>query len=212
MKIISGKADKMKKTVKILSLLMILAMVLTLFAACGDKKEEGSGATYEVTHNVEMKIKDKGTIKLELYGNLAPETVENFVSLAESGFYDGLIFHRVIDGFMIQGGDPEGTGYGGSGKAIYGEFTANGFDNPLSHDRGVISMARRPDNNNSATSQFFICHTGDHKNSLDGQYASFGRVTEGIEVVDAIAAVSVNGNDRPLADVVIESVKVTKAK
>lgn len=201
----------MKKTAKIVSLFLLIAMTVTLFVSCGGKKDENSSSGLEVTHTVEMKIKDKGTITLELYGKTAPKTVENFVSLAEDGFYDGLIFHRVDSGFVIQGGDPEGTGYGGSGKAIYGEFTENGFDNPISHDRGVISMART-DYPNSATSQFFICHTGDYKAALDGKYASFGRVTEGIEVVDAIAAVAVNGNDRPLADVVIESVKVTKVK
>ncbi|MBQ3100147.1 MAG: peptidylprolyl isomerase [Clostridia bacterium] len=201
----------MKKIVKIISALLLSAVLVTLFASCGSEKD-GGGSTYEVTHTVEMVIKDKGTIKLELYGNLAPKTVENFVSLANDGFYDGLIFHRVDSKFVIQGGDPEGTGYGGSGKAIYGEFTANGFDNPLSHDRGVISMARLGNNYDSATSQFFICLNSDYKSSLDGQYASFGRVTEGMDVVDAIAAVSVNGNNKPLADVVIESVKVTTVK
>ena len=200
----------MKNITRILSILLVSAMLALIFASCGNEGSS-SGSDFEVTHTVEMKIKDKGTIKLELYGNLAPQTVENFVSLASDGFYDGLIFHRVDSGFVIQGGDPEGTGYGGSGKAIYGEFTENGFDNSLSHDRGVISMART-NNPNSATSQFFICLSGDYKSSLDGKYASFGRVTEGMDVVDAIAAVSVNGNDRPLADVVIESVKVKEVK
>ncbi len=189
----------------------ILAFMLSAAFLTSCSKNGGEG-DLSVTHNVEMVIKDKGTIKLELYGKMAPKTVDNFVSLAEDGFYDGLIFHRVDSGFVIQGGDPEGTGFGGSGKAIIGEFTANGFDNPLSHDRGVISMARRGDSYDSATSQFFICLSSDYKSSLDGQYASFGRVTEGMDVVDAIGAVAVNGNDKPLADVVIESVKVTKVK
>ncbi len=200
----------MKKLFKSVAL-CILAFVMSalLLASCS---ENGGAGDLSVTHNVEMVIKDKGTIKLELYGKTAPKTVENFVSLAEDGFYDGLTFHRVDAGFVIQGGDPEGTGMGGSGKAIIGEFTANGFDNPLSHDRGVISMARRPDSYDSATSQFFICLSSEYKSSLDGLYASFGRVTEGMEVVDAIASVAVNGNDKPLADVIIESVKVTKVK
>ena len=201
----------MKNITRILSVLLVSAMLALLFVSCGNESAS-SGAAFDVTHTVEMKVKDKGTIKLDLYGNLAPKTVENFVSLAEDGFYDGLIFHRVDSGFVIQGGDPDGTGYGGSGKAIIGEFSVNGFDNPLSHDRGVISMARRSDSYDSATSQFFICLSGDYKSALDGQYASFGRVTEGMDVVDAIAAVSVNGNDKPLSDVVIESVKVTKVK
>lgn len=192
-------------------MLSLLAVVISaaVLTSCSDSGKSGDDS---VTHNVEMVVKDKGTIKLELYGNLAPKTVANFVSLAEDGFYDGLTFHRVDSGFVIQGGDPEGTGMGGSGKAIIGEFSANGFDNPLSHDRGVISMARRPDSYDSATSQFFICLSSEYKSSLDGLYASFGRVTEGMEVVDAIASVAVNGNDKPLADVVIESVKVTKVK
>ncbi len=195
-------------------MLSLLAVVMSaaVLTSCSDSGKSGKSGDDSVTHNVEMVVKDKGTIKLELYGNLAPKTVDNFVSLAEDGFYDGLTFHRVDSGFVIQGGDPEGTGMGGSGKAIIGEFSANGFDNPLSHDRGVISMARRPDNYDSATSQFFICLSSEYKSSLDGLYASFGRVTEGMEVVDAIASVAVNGNDKPLADVVIESVKVTKVK
>lgn len=195
-------------------MLSLLAVVMSaaVLTSCSDSGKSGKSGDDSVTHSVEMVVKDKGTIKLELYGNLAPKTVDNFVSLAEDGFYDGLTFHRVDSGFVIQGGDPEGTGMGGSGKAIIGEFSANGFDNPLSHDRGVISMARRPDSYDSATSQFFICLSSDYKSSLDGLYASFGRVTEGMEVVDAIASVAVNGNDKPLADVVIESVKVTKVK
>lgn len=192
--------------------LLAVVMSAAVLTSCSDSGKSGKNGDDSVTHNVEMVVKDKGTIKLELYGNLAPKTVDNFVSLAEDGFYDGLTFHRVDSGFVIQGGDPEGTGMGGSGKAIIGEFSANGFDNPLSHDRGVISMARRPDNYDSATSQFFICLSSEYKSSLDGLYASFGRVTEGMEVVDAIASVAVNGNDKPLADVVIESVKVTKGK
>jgi len=146
-------------------------------------------------------------ISLELYPDLAPKTVENFVSLAKEGFYDGLIFHRVIAGFMIQGGDPMGMGYGGSGKNIVGEFKLNGFDNPISHKRGVISMARSQ-SPNSASSQFFICHAD--ATFLDGQYAAFGKVTEGIEVVDEIAAVPTGPNDKPRFDMRMESIRIVE--
>ena len=129
-----------------------------------------------------------GQIVVELDASIAPKTVANFIELAESGFYDGLTFHRVIYDFMIQGGDPNGDGTGGSGKTIEGEFYANGFPNPLSHVRGVISMARRGDDYNSATSQFFIMHTSTSTAYLDGQYAAFGWVVEGMDYVDAIAA------------------------
>lgn len=138
----------------------------------------------------------------QLMPQFAPETVANFENLVKTGFYDGLIFHRVIEGFMIQGGDPEGTGMGGSGKNIKGEFKANGFaDNTLKHERGVISMARSmmP---NSASSQFFIMHQD--APHLDGQYAAFGKLTEGIEVVDEIASVDTNPMDRPIVPIVIK--------
>lgn len=133
-------------------------------------------------------------IKAELYPDIAPNTVSNFISLIEKGFYDGLIFHRVIKNFMIQGGDPEGTGMGGPGYAIKGEFNLNGFENNLKHERGVLSMARSfmPD---SAGSQFFIMHQDSPH--LDGQYAGFGKVIEGIEVVDKIAEAKTNRQDRP---------------
>ena len=145
-------------------------------------------------------------ITLELYPEKAPKTVENFTELANKGFYDGLIFHRVISGFMIQGGDPEGTGMGGPGYTIKGEFSMNGFkQNDISHKRGVISMARAMDPN-SAGSQFFIMH--EDGPFLDGQYAAFGMVTEGIETVDHIAAVRTNYNDRPLTPQVIKSITV----
>ena len=146
-------------------------------------------------------------IELELYPDIAPITVENFVSLAEEGFYDGLIFHRVIAGFMIQGGDPLGIGIGGSGKNIQGEFAANGFNNTLSHTRGVISMARSQ-NFNSASSQFFIMHADG--TFLDGQYAAFGKVTKGIEIVDEIAGVQTNGQDKPLVDQRMAKITIAK--
>lgn len=135
-------------------------------------------------HNVLMEIEEFGTIKLELDSDAAPITVKNFVFLADMGFYDGLTFHRIIKNFMIQGGDPDHCGMGGSDKTIKGEFAANGVNNPISHKRGVISMARSQ-NPNSASSQFFICHKD--STFLDGQYAAFGVVTEGMDVVDAIA-------------------------
>ncbi|MCQ2432973.1 MAG: peptidylprolyl isomerase [Clostridia bacterium] len=149
-------------------------------------------------------------IKLELYPNIAPITVENFVKLCNEHFYDGIIFHRVISGFMIQGGDPDGTGMGGSATTIKGEFLANGVQNGLSHERGVISMARRGNDNNSASSQFFIVHETSQRNkmSLDGNYAAFGKVIEGIETVDRIAAIATDGNDRPLAEQKMKTIRV----
>ena len=153
-------------------------------------------------------MKDGGVIDLELDKKAAPVTVENFEKLVKDKFYDGLIFHRVIPGFMIQGGDPEGTGMGGPGWHIKGEFAANGWDNPIAHTRGVISMARAQDPN-SAGSQFFIMH-GD-ANYLDGQYAAFGKVVKGIEVVDKIAGVRTNRwNNRPYEDQVIDTIRIVE--
>ena len=139
-------------------------------------------------------MENGGVITLELYPEIAPKTVANFEKLAKEGFYDGLIFHRVIAGFMIQGGNPTGTGMGGAKEKLEGEFAANGFNNTLSHDRGVISMARSQ-SFNSASSQFFIMHEDGH--FLDGQYAAFGKVVSGIEVVDEIASVPTDFSDRP---------------
>ena len=153
-------------------------------------------------------MKDGGVIRVRLYPAAAPNTVANFITLANDGFYDGLTFHRVISGFMIQGGDPEGTGMGGPGYTIKGEFSANGVENGLSHTRGVISMARSNDYD-SAGSQFFIMHA-DAK-SLDGQYAAFGQVVEGMDEVDKIAAVQTDSNDKPLEDVVIDTIRVETA-
>ena len=150
-------------------------------------------------------MEDGGIMKGELYEDIAPKTAENFEKLANDGFYDGLIFHRVIPGFMIQGGCPQGTGMGGPGYTIPGEFTANGFKNDLKHERGVLSMARAmgPD---SAGSQFFIMtSTSPH---LDGQYASFGRVTEGMDVADKIVMSKRNMRDKPLVDQKIKSIRV----
>ncbi|MBQ3815299.1 MAG: peptidylprolyl isomerase [Clostridia bacterium] len=154
---------------------------------------------------IQIEMQNGGIINLELYPDKAPITVENFVSLVNEKFYDGLIFHRVIKDFMIQGGDPEGTGFGGSGETIKGEFTANGVANDISHVRGVISMARSKQMD-SASSQFFIVQKD--STYLDGQYAAFGKVIEGMDVVDEIASVATDRNARPLEDVVIKSIRV----
>ena len=150
-------------------------------------------------------MENGGVIKGELYPEIAPQSVYNFIDLANKGFYDGLIFHRVIAGFMIQGGDPTGTGMGGPGYSIKGEFYMNGFDNNLKHKRGVLSMARSM-NPNSAGSQFFIMH--EDAPHLDKQYAAFGKVTEGMEVVDQIANTKVDYNDRPLEEQKMASIRV----
>ena len=152
-----------------------------------------------------IEINKFGTIKVELNKEVAPLTVDNFVKLVNKGFYNGLTFHRVIKGFMIQGGCPKGNGTGGPGYSIKGEFAANGVNNPLKHTRGVISMARAMDPN-SAGSQFFLMHQD--APYLDGQYAAFGKVIEGIEVVDAIASVKTNYYDMPLEKVVIKQIKI----
>ncbi|HIS24854.1 MAG TPA: peptidylprolyl isomerase [Candidatus Faeciplasma gallinarum] len=152
---------------------------------------------------IEMENGKKMT--LELYPEYAPQTVENFVELANEHFYDGLIFHRVIKNFMIQGGDPLGTGFGGSDKKIKGEFAANGVNNPLRHERGVISMARSQ-SPNSASSQFFIVHKDSPH--LDGQYAAFGKVVDGIDVVDEIASVRTDYNDKPLKEQKIKTITI----
>ena len=148
---------------------------------------------------------ETGVIKAELYPEIAPNSVNNFISLIQKGYYDGLIFHRVIAGFMIQGGCPEGSGMGGPGYSIKGEFSKNGFKNDLKHDRGVLSMARAM-SPNSAGSQFFIMH--DVAPHLDGQYAAFGKVIEGMDVVDAIAETKCDWNDRPKSKQVMKKVTV----
>ena len=154
---------------------------------------------------IRITMKDGGVIDLELDAKAAPVTVENFEKLVKDKFYDGLIFHRVINGFMIQGGDPEGTGMGGPGWHIKGEFAANGWDNPIAHKRGVISMARAQDPN-SAGSQFFIMHAD--ADYLDGQYAAFGKVVSGMDVVDKIASVpTFRWNNRPYEDQQIDTIR-----
>lgn len=188
-------------------LLVILALVLVLLlSACGKDEKEVQGVG---THHVEINIKDFGKITVELNGDVAPVTVENFMKLAEEGFYDGLTFHRIVSGFVIQGGDPLGTGMGGSKENIVGEFSDNGVENNLSHTRGAISMARSL-SYDSASSQFFIVH--EDSLYLDGKYACLGYVTEGMEVVDAICekvpALDDEGNVASENQPVIESIKV----
>lgn len=186
---------------KIISILLVAIMILPCFVSCD--------SVNSLPNVVLIDVKDYGKITVELYPDVAPVTVRNFKKLVNEGFYDGLIFHRVIEDFMIQGGCPVGDGTGGQTDAkgnrinIKGEFSANNFKNTLNHTRGVISMARS-DDPNSASSQFFICHQS--AAHLNGKYASFGKVTSGMEVVDAIAAVPTNENDKPLTDVVITSI------
>lgn len=204
---------------KLFTYFLHTAMYITLFAVlltgCGTKedsdsqdsntspqeedvssqdKEDSTGSQADLMeglHHVEIEIKDYGVIALELDAETAPVSVTNFMKLAEDGFYDGLTFHRIIDGFMIQGGDPLGNGTGGSDETIKGEFSSNGVENNISHERGVISMARSNDPD-SASSQFFIVHKDSPH--LDGSYAAFGHVTEGIEIVDKIC------EDTPVTD------------
>ena len=196
---------------KILALMMASVLLLGLLSGCGKKEDDVSEAevTEAETYFADIEIADYGTITVELDAKAAPITVENFVTLAKDGFYDGLTFHRIIYGFMMQGGDPNGNGTGGSENKITGEFSANGVENPLSHTRGAISMARAQDPN-SASSQFFIVH--EDSEFLDGQYAAFGYVTEGIEIVDAICEdampVDNNGTILPADQPVITSVTI----
>ena len=192
------------------ALLLCAGLILSL-AGCGSQYGDFTTEA-AVTHYAEIQVEDYGTITLALDGQAAPETVANFVALAEEGFYDGLTFHRIIEGFVIQGGDPNGDGTGGSDTAIKGEFRDNKFDNPLSHVRGAVSMARSQ-KYNSASSQFFIVHQD--STDLDGAYAVFGYVTKGMDVVDAIVAdaqpTDRNGSIQPEQQPVITTVTVTEA-
>lgn len=214
----------MKKIIPIIVALLTLAFV---FAACGnnnaDKTDSGDGIPEKTTAAgvgenkedinvsqdnlpiVTITMEDGSEIKIELYPDVAPNTVNNFISLVNKGYYNGTIFHRVIPGFMVQGGDPEGTGFGGPGYAIKGEFSINGFKNNLVHERGVISMARSrvPD---SAGSQFFIMV--DAAPHLDGQYAAFGKVISGMDAVDKIVSVDTDYNDKPYEDQIMKTVTV----
>ena len=197
-------------------IVLLLAVMLLLSLACakGAAAPTASGQTTETKEDTDVDkthpiatitMKDGGVIQLELYPEVAPQSVKNFISLANSGFYDGLIFHRVITGFMIQGGDPDGRGTGGPGYCIKGEFKANGVENDISHVRGVLSMARAQAYD-SAGSQFFIMHQDG--TYLDGQYAAFGRVISGMDVVDAIARTTTDSKDKPYKDQIMATVRV----
>ncbi len=206
----------MKKGFRILALLLSV-LALMSFVSCA-KEEEGDGvtaddgvtytATEETTNFVCIRMNTGKKIVVELYPNTAPITVENFQKLVGMKFYDGLIFHRVMPGFMIQGGCPNGDGFGDPGWEIKGEFTANGVQNNLSHERGVLSMARSNDPD-SAGSQFFICHSTAGCAHLDGQYATFGRVVSGMSVVDEIAKTACAG-ETPIKEQVMEKVYFVK--
>ena len=189
-------------------LLTMLATSLSLVVLVGCTSSKNNGKKEGSTENLPIatiKIKDYGNIEAELYPDIAPNTVNNFISLANDGFYNNLTFHRIIEGFMIQGGDPEGTGGGGPGYSIKGEFKANGFENNLKHEKGVLSMARTNDPN-SAGSQFFIMT--EDASHLDGQYAAFGKVISGIDVLEKVEKVETDSNDKPKTDVIIESITV----
>lgn len=200
-----------KNVIFVVSIIVIIVLLLVINILVNDNKEKNDMKDLLTgKHYVEMKVKDYGTIELELDSDVAPITVTNFINLVNSKFYDGLTFHRIIDGFMIQGGDPLGNGTGGSSKTIKGEFSENGVKNSISHVRGVISMARSSDYN-SASSQFFIVQKD--TTSLDGQYAAFGKVISGMDVVDKIAKVKVeddNGTVSKENPPVIESIRVTQ--
>lgn len=212
----------MKGKLKFIAILAISAVLSISIVGCSNSKSnekvkedntkkqtEGKFDEKDLPE-VTIKVKDYGTMKGVLYPNKAPNTVNNFIALANSGFYDNLTFHRVIKDFMIQGGDPEGIGTGGPGYSIKGEFSSNGFDNDLKHTEGVLSMARARDKD-SGGSQFFIM-TKDSPH-LDGDYAAFGKITEGLDVLHKIEDVKTDSNDKPLNEVKIESIKVdTKGK
>lgn len=190
----------------VLSLLMIVMIITVSCTQVATSVEVDTSTIVTAKSPIAIiTLETDEVIKVSLLPDIAPNTVNNFIALSEEGFYDGLIFHRVIEGFMIQGGDPLGTGMGGPGYTIKGEFNENGFSNGLKHTRGVISMARMRDMD-SAGSQFFIMHQD--SDTLDGKYASFGFVTEGIEIVDRIALVKVDKNDKPLEPIVIKSIVI----
>lgn len=187
--------------------IILLILIVSTLSAVSCKQGVSFKKTTSVegaTNFVQIEMTGGDLIVIELYPDIAPITVANFQKLVASGFYDGLIFHRVIKDFMIQCGDPTGTGMGGSDETIKGEFAANGVENNLSHERGVVSMGRKSTDNDTASSHFFICHGDTSK--LDGSYAAFGRVIEGMDAVDAIAATATDENDKPLTDQVIKKV------
>src|SRR5690625_464132 len=188
-------------------------LALFVFTGCNQSSKDDINKdnnkvedTREGNPIVTITMEDDSEIKLELYPDIAPNTVNNFISLIQEEYYDGVIFHRVIPGFMVQGGDPDGNGTGGPGYSIEGEFSSNGFENNLKHERGVISMARTMDPN-SAGSQFFIMV--DDAPHLDGEYAAFGKVLEGMEIVDGIVSVETSANDKPVEDQIMKKVTVS---
>ncbi|TXC93081.1 peptidylprolyl isomerase [Metabacillus litoralis] len=200
----------MKKFSKYYSILLLTFLFILTGCGTTDNNQSNNGSTkpaQKIEDNpiVTIEMENNDLIKMELYPNVAPNTVNNFISLVESGFYDGLIFHRVIPDFMIQGGDPEGVGTGGPGYTIKGEFEDNGFENSIKHERGIVSMARSqaPD---SAGSQFFIMVA--ESNNLDGSYAAFGKVIEGMDAVDYIVNVKTDEQDKPKEDQKIKKVTV----
>lgn len=201
---------------KIINMLLIIILVFSC-VGCGEKDlskgrvdKVNYEETSEVTNYVKIETTRNQVIIMELYPEVAPITVENFKKLVSEKFYDGIIFHRVINDFMIQGGDPEGTGIGGSKETIKGEFASNGVENNLSHTRGVVSMARRGDDMDSASSQFFIVHAD--ATYLDGDYAAFGRVIAGMDVVDEIAEVATDSNDKPINVQKMRSIRFVNIK
>ncbi len=199
---------------KIISLLICAVLFCLCFAGCGEKPQD---APIDATQQTKVKVvmEGGGEFVIELYPEYAPETCQNFIKLVNEGFYEGLTFHRIVDGFMAQGGSSDGKGYEGSGETIHGEFAVNGFEqNTLSHTRGVISMARAQDYN-SGSSQFFICYSDNYTSSLDGRYAGFGKVIEGMEVVDGFTDVQRTYNMSgelavPVEPIVIKSMTVIK--
>jgi len=207
---IKGSIMKMKKIKFLKKTMMLFTLIFVIFVGgCGSKAGSATKATEKGANDknpmVTIVMEDNSIIKIELYPEIAPNTVRNFVSLVQSGFYNGLIFHRVIPGFMVQGGDPEGTGTGGPGYEISGEFSGNGFKNALKHERGVISMARSSEPNTGG-SQFFIMVKD--RSDLDGQYATFGKVIEGMAAVDKIVSVKTGDNDKPIKDQKMKKVTV----
>ena len=217
-----GKNGEFKKMKRIICLTLALLMLALPLVSC-DKDEppafedidlstldslDDVTTTEDETDYVLITVKNYGQILIRLFPDVAPETVANFKKLVSEDFYDGLIFHRVIENFMIQGGDPDGNGTGGSPDKIKGEFTNNGFENNLKHVRGVVSMARRGDDMDSASSQFFICQKAYAYG--DGDYAAFGFAAYGMDVVDKIAKVRTNASDKPYVNVVMESVEFAK--
>lgn len=205
---------------RIFSTILILVTVSVALCSCVSSENNDNNTSGEYSDKLTnasnpvatIEMKDGGIMRVELFYDKAPNTVKNFIALANSGFYDGLTFHRVIENFMIQGGDPNGNGTGGPGYTIFGEFPNNDFDNDIKHVRGVVSMARKGNPYdpepyyNTAGSQFFIMV--DDVASLDGDYAAFGFCFEGMDVADAIVSVATDGNDKPVKDVVIKSIRV----